>query len=83
MIVGRPHGFTFSMGQLSLNNVRRELMLIEDGAGRGAEPMPRCPAVIPHAVEGVEDGVLAHGLESVPRAGEDQWPLTSNVVDLL
>lgn len=71
MVVRGPDAVAFGVGELSLDHVRPEAVLVEDGAGRAAEAVAGGAGVVPHAIERVEHGVLAHGLEGVVLVGED------------
>src|SRR5665213_1056480 len=48
------------MCKLALDHVRREAMLIKDGAGAGAKTVAGGAGVIAHAIQGVKHGVFTH-----------------------
>ena len=40
MIVSSPDGVPFTVGKLAFNHIRTKTMLVQNGAGGAAKPMP-------------------------------------------
>src|SRR5215218_7780336 len=60
------------VGELALDDVRVEAELVQHCRSRGAESVSGRSAVVPHPVEGVEDGVLRHRLLRPPLVRKEE-----------
>src|SRR5260221_5769302 len=60
VIVGGANLIAFVVRKLPLYHVRIESVFIQDSASRSTETVPRCPRMVAHSIQRIENGVLTH-----------------------
>src|SRR5271157_50016 len=75
VVVGRADGIARRVGKLQLDVFVVEALLMQDRGGEPTEAMAGHAALVSHALQRLEDGVVAHRLPGVTVAGEEPFAL--------
>jgi hypothetical protein len=75
VIVSRPDAVPFAVSELALDDVRPKPVLIQNRAGGTTEAVAGRARMIAHAIQGVEDGILAHECCGRVLVGEHILPM--------